>query len=102
MGGREHSEHDTKNSTEGNREKSNPKSDGGTLTREGEESVEWNDVSEEERVEAGASELEVVVEEDPDQLYDTSGSAQRVIDDNFNVVSQGRVIRQDVRQAGNR
>jgi len=36
--------------------------------------------------------LEIVLEEDPDQLYDTSGAAQRVIDEQFNVVKQNRVM----------
>ncbi|MFW6458785.1 MAG: hypothetical protein ACOCY6_05180, partial [Halodesulfurarchaeum sp.] len=32
------------------------------------------------------------VETDPDQMYDTSGSAQRIIDEEFDVVKQNRVM----------
>ncbi|UWG48461.1 Sensory protein [Halanaeroarchaeum sp. HSR-CO] len=37
-------------------------------------------------------ELEVVLEDDPDQLFDNTGTALRVIDDQFNVAKQNRVM----------
>lgn len=37
-------------------------------------------------------ELEVVLEEEPEQLYDSSGTAMRVVDDQFDVAKQNRVM----------
>ncbi|MFW6003743.1 MAG: methyl-accepting chemotaxis protein [Halanaeroarchaeum sp.] len=42
--------------------------------------------------ESDKPELEMVIEDDPDQLLDNSGTAMRVIDEQFNVAKQNRVM----------